>query len=100
VGQSSIVNLASPSPKVGEPRRLAPLLFRYRDALAAAGMWERPELVVIRGRIAAAEGRVVEAEELFLAARADLIRKGDAVRAAVASIDLACCSSTARCWRP
>lgn len=88
-GQGSIVNLALFLTNGGRPAEAAELLLRYRDELTTAGMWERPELVVIRGRLAAAEGRVAEAEELFLAARADLIRKSDAVRAAVASMDLA-----------
>lgn len=65
------------------------VLLGHRAGLAAAGLWEEPRLQSIRGRIALGLGREQEAEELFLAARAELIRRGDAVRAAVASLDLA-----------
>jgi hypothetical protein len=43
----------------------------------------------LRGRIALEQDRPAEAERLFLAARTELVRRGDAVRAAVASLDLA-----------
>lgn len=58
-------------------------------ARALTDVWQSPAIQVLRGRISFAEGRDVEAEELFLAARAESMRSGDAVNAAVASLDLA-----------
>lgn len=87
--RDSIVNLALFLVGDGKADEAAELLSRQAEVLTEGRMWDQPEVQVIRGRIALAQDREGEAEELFLAARAELIRKGDAVRAAVASLDLA-----------
>lgn len=65
------------------------ILSSHRDKLLESGVWDWPTTKTLRGRLALAGGDEAEAESLFLAARAELIRRGDAVRAAAASLDLA-----------
>jgi tetratricopeptide (TPR) repeat protein len=87
--RDSIVNLALFLVGDEKPEEAAEHLDRHAQVLAEGRMWDQPELQVIRGRIALAQDREPEAEKLFLAARAELIRRGENVRAAVASLDLA-----------
>lgn len=65
------------------------LLSQHYNGMLEAGVWNWPHTMSLRGRLAVARGDEHEAESLFLAARAELIRRGDPVRAAVASLDLA-----------
>lgn len=85
----SAINLALILAENGGAEEAADLLEKYEGTFRAEGLWDLPRAQSIRGRIALAQDRAPEAEELFLAARAELIRKGDPVRAAVASLDLA-----------
>jgi tetratricopeptide (TPR) repeat protein len=87
--RTSILNLANFLVGDDQADEAEQLLGRHRQMLRETGTWDWPEMRTIRGRIALAQGRDAEAENLFLSARAELIRKGDAVRAAVASLDLA-----------
>jgi tetratricopeptide (TPR) repeat protein len=87
--RESIVNLGLFLVNGGEEREAAVVFAEHEAELRAAGMWEWPPVQSIRGRVAFALDDRGGAERLFLAARAELIRRGDAVRAAVASLDLA-----------
>lgn len=65
------------------------LVSQHQKDMIDAGAWDWPHTQSLRGRLALARGDESEAESLFLAARAELIRRGDPLRAAVASLDLA-----------
>jgi hypothetical protein len=84
-----VVNLGLYLLELERHREAAELLAAHRERLQAAAMWRWPNVLILRGRAALVAGRPGEAEELFLAARDDLAERGDAVRAAVASLDLA-----------
>jgi tetratricopeptide (TPR) repeat protein len=85
----SVINLALFLVEGGDARGASEALARHAEPLRREEMWDWPQAQVIRGRIALSQGCAAVAEDLFLAARAEMIRKGDAVRAAVASFDLA-----------
>jgi hypothetical protein len=87
--RESLVNLGLFLVNGRKEREAAELLAEHEAALRAAGMWDWPHVQIIRGRVALALADLAEAERLFLAARAELIERRDAVRAAVASLDLA-----------
>jgi tetratricopeptide (TPR) repeat protein len=87
--RESIANLVLFLVNGGEVREAAEVLGEHETVLRDGGMWEAPRVQSIRGRIAFALADLAEAERLFLAARAELIGRKDAVRAAVASLDLA-----------
>lgn len=65
------------------------LLAGHEAALQEHGLWESPQVVNLRGRLALARHDEFAAENLFVAARAGFLDRGDAVRAAVVSLDLA-----------
>jgi tetratricopeptide (TPR) repeat protein len=85
----SAINLALFLAEAGDAGQAASVLGKYRELFQREKLWDEPGAQMIRGRIALAHDRTSEAERLFLAARAELIRKHDPVRAAVASLDLA-----------
>jgi tetratricopeptide (TPR) repeat protein len=87
--RESIANLALFLVNGNSVHEAAGVLAEHETALRDARMWEEPRVQSIRGRVAFALGDLTEAERLFLAARAELIGRRDAVRAAVASLDLA-----------
>jgi hypothetical protein len=86
---SSLINLSLDLSSLEQTGAAVALLEDHRAALTATGMWEWPHTRVLRGRIALERDDPAEAEQLFLAARAELARRGDPIRAAVASLDLA-----------
>jgi tetratricopeptide (TPR) repeat protein len=85
----SVINLANILVEGDDAEGAEEALTRHAEELRREGVWDWPHSQSIRGRIALAQGREAEAEELFLAARAELIRRDDPVLAAVASLDLA-----------
>jgi tetratricopeptide (TPR) repeat protein len=85
----SILNLALFLVSDEKADEAVQMLGQHSSMLREAGTWEWPDVQIIRGRVALAQGGEAEAEELFLSARAEFIRKGSAVRAAVATMDLA-----------
>jgi tetratricopeptide (TPR) repeat protein len=87
--RESLVNLGFFLVNGSREREAAALFAEHEGALRAAAMWDWPHVQSIRGRIAFALADLAEAERLFLAAQAELIGRKDAVRAAVASLDLA-----------
>jgi tetratricopeptide (TPR) repeat protein len=86
---AAILNLGIFMVDAGKAGDASDLLSVQCTALRQGGVWEWPEAKVLRGRVAFALGDLGGAERLFLAARAELIGRRDAVRAAVASLDLA-----------
>lgn len=86
---TSVRNLALDLHEMGQSRSAEELLDQHRSAMVHAGVWDWPQAQTLRGRLALAAGDADEAERLFLAARAELIRRRDVVYAAVASFDLA-----------
>lgn len=86
---STLVNLGLYLLELEQVAESEELLSRHRVDLIQAEMWEAPRVMTLRGRLALAQDDETEAESLFLAARAELIRRGDPLRAAVASLDLA-----------
>ena len=65
------------------------LLVEHEGALRDHQMWRDSRLETLRGRLALARQDSTAAEELFLSARAGCLARHDALRAAVASFDLA-----------
>lgn len=65
------------------------LFSEHQAALQAHGMWNTPALHIVRGRLAIAAGDVSEAERQFLAAREHALQRGETLRVAIASFDLA-----------
>jgi hypothetical protein len=86
---SSVINLGHYYCELGQQGKAAQILAEQHQGLVEGGVWEWPQMQALRGRIALEQDRPAEAERLFLAARTELVRRGDAVRAAVASLDLA-----------
>lgn len=86
---AAVLNLALDLNELAQPEAATEVLNRYRERLVDAGAWESPRSQTVRGRLALARNDSAEAERLFLAARSDLVRRGDPIRAAVASLDLA-----------
>ncbi|HEX2163506.1 MAG TPA: hypothetical protein VHM02_06120 [Thermoanaerobaculia bacterium] len=86
---STVVNLGLYLLELEKAAQAEELLSLHCQELVQAEIWESPRVMSLRGRIALAQGDEAEAENLFLAARAELIRRGDPLRAAVASLDLA-----------
>lgn len=83
------INLALILSEGGSGTEAAGLLAEHEPDFRRQGLWDLPRAQSIRGRIALALGREAEAEPLFLAARAELVRQHEPVLAAVASLDLA-----------
>jgi tetratricopeptide (TPR) repeat protein len=86
---STVINLCFDLLELDGRGPAAELLEKHRPAMVDAGVWDWPQAQTLRGRLAFAAGDADEAERLFLAARAELIRRRDVVYAAVASFDLA-----------
>jgi tetratricopeptide (TPR) repeat protein len=85
--RTSIINLALLLVSDNQADEAQEILNGHAQVLAACSDWS--EVRILRGRLALAQGREAEAEELFLTARTQLIQKRDAVKAAVTSLDLA-----------
>lgn len=65
------------------------LLADHQTGLREHALWATPRVQILRGRLALAHDDSATAESLFLAARGGFLDLGDAVRAAVVSLDLA-----------
>lgn len=65
------------------------LLAGHQAGLEEHALWGTPRTQILRGRLALAHDDAATAEGLFLAARGGFLEVGDAVRAAVVSLDLA-----------
>lgn len=86
---SSLINLCHDLHGLGRSTAAGELLNEHHVLLTGSGVWEWPQTQILRGRLALEQSDAAEAERLFLAARAELSRRGEAVRAAIASLDLA-----------
>lgn len=65
------------------------LLVDHEAGLKEHSLWATPQVQILRGRLSLARDESANAESLFVAARGGFLAVGDAVRAAVVSLDLA-----------
>jgi tetratricopeptide (TPR) repeat protein len=86
---SGVVNLAHCLVELGRGGEAARLVAGHQGLLQDEGLWPTPNVLMLRGRLALAQGDATAAEGLLLEARAELIGRGDGLRAALASLDLA-----------